>query len=90
MEEYDFIIKHKPGRNNLVADSLSRNPADTQINEIKTFNDIPKYLKIEDEEKHNLITEHHIDIGHVNSLSIYNLRIQQYFGMECVKMFIYV
>lgn len=32
IEEYNFVIQHKPGKNNTVADTLSRNPHNGEIN----------------------------------------------------------
>lgn len=66
MKEYDFIVVHKPGESNAVADALSRDP---------TLGNNDKKLMMTQihttDERNKLIMDHHIAIGHANSRTTY-------------------
>lgn len=72
LQEFDFEIIHTKGKNNLVADCLSRyNKENDKENKIEINNaEIDNILKTQ-ENKEKLITEHHIDIGHGSKYSTY-------------------
>lgn len=69
-----FEIEHTKGKNSVLADCLSRYPAQEEKsqNHIKIYNaEIENMLRTQ-LNKEKLIQEHHIDIGHGSKYSTYN------------------
>jgi hypothetical protein len=82
MQEFNFEIKHRPGRLNCAADALSRNPIEKnkilltfkrrKLNEEENIN-VEKSEKLLDDErpvvKKDVILDCHTQIGHANLMT---------------------
>ena len=89
LQEFEFDTEHTKGKNNKLADGLSRNPV-TRTKKLSVYN--VKKIKLNDGKaitarelsKDAIIYDKHVELGHVNSVVTYNC-LKDYFYWDNMR-----